>query len=420
MSDHGALTGLSDDDHSQYVLADGSRDITGNQTVNGVVTAEDFVDDADNTAIKLLDANKTFYVRTTGSDSNNGLSAQYAFLTFERAIEETQKWRTGDKSITINVGSGNYTKTSHIDPAHSDGHRITWTGDADEYTSRTINNIDASTTPYVTGIDTFDFDVSLPAGSGAAAGQFIIVKEASGGTNPNLVKGCHLITWWDYNNNIATVTVARNSNSSKLPSGTITANVTLVRTVSVTSTAQGIYSTSGKHCGNWNNMVFRGCADYVGVWLLNQSKIVLQDNFATAMWEENLKCMNSTIEAKGSVHSFAFNYIVSASDGGFVTLRAGSILSGAAGLAARAYNNGMLDLLASEVCYGGYVYNVQALQGGFVSAQNVNVEGCATTGSNAFYVTSGGGIDSSGATNDAATARGQESAPGGNGSYHVY
>jgi len=34
VTDHGALTGLADDDHTQYSLADGSRDFTG--TVNGV------------------------------------------------------------------------------------------------------------------------------------------------------------------------------------------------------------------------------------------------------------------------------------------------------------------------------------------------------------------------------------------------
>lgn len=38
-TDHGTLTGLADDDHPQYVLADGTRDITGNLTVNGEVIA---------------------------------------------------------------------------------------------------------------------------------------------------------------------------------------------------------------------------------------------------------------------------------------------------------------------------------------------------------------------------------------------
>jgi len=37
--DHGALTGLDDDDHTQYLLADGTRDVDGSLTVTGIATA---------------------------------------------------------------------------------------------------------------------------------------------------------------------------------------------------------------------------------------------------------------------------------------------------------------------------------------------------------------------------------------------
>jgi len=37
VTDHGALTGLSDDDHSQYLLTDGTRTLTGNQDFGGNV-----------------------------------------------------------------------------------------------------------------------------------------------------------------------------------------------------------------------------------------------------------------------------------------------------------------------------------------------------------------------------------------------
>lgn len=41
VTDHGALTGLGDDGHTQYVLADGTRAITGTLTVSGQVLAGD-------------------------------------------------------------------------------------------------------------------------------------------------------------------------------------------------------------------------------------------------------------------------------------------------------------------------------------------------------------------------------------------
>lgn len=44
-SDHGVLTGLGDDDHSQYLLADGSRTLSGNLTVTGTVDGRDVAAD---------------------------------------------------------------------------------------------------------------------------------------------------------------------------------------------------------------------------------------------------------------------------------------------------------------------------------------------------------------------------------------
>ncbi|KKM88653.1 hypothetical protein LCGC14_1256550, partial [marine sediment metagenome] len=38
-TDHGNLVGLSDDDHTQYLLADGTRDLSGNLTITGTVGA---------------------------------------------------------------------------------------------------------------------------------------------------------------------------------------------------------------------------------------------------------------------------------------------------------------------------------------------------------------------------------------------
>ena len=36
-TDHGNLSGLSDDDHTQYLLADGTRDLDGDLTVTGTM-----------------------------------------------------------------------------------------------------------------------------------------------------------------------------------------------------------------------------------------------------------------------------------------------------------------------------------------------------------------------------------------------
>lgn len=45
VSDHGALTGLGDDDHTQYLLADGTRTLAGDLTVTGTVDGRDVAAD---------------------------------------------------------------------------------------------------------------------------------------------------------------------------------------------------------------------------------------------------------------------------------------------------------------------------------------------------------------------------------------
>ncbi len=40
VTDHGALSGLADDDHTHYLLADGTRDLTGNLAVDALVTVD--------------------------------------------------------------------------------------------------------------------------------------------------------------------------------------------------------------------------------------------------------------------------------------------------------------------------------------------------------------------------------------------
>jgi hypothetical protein len=370
---------------------------------------------------KLLDASKTIYVRTNGNDSNGGYESADAFLTPARAIRETQKYRTGDYTITINLGEGQYSVADALDPAHSDGHNITWEGIATEYTSQTVNNIDASTTSYGTGLEYIDFDVNLPPGSGTTVNDYVLIKETSGGTNPNLVKGCHEIVAWNGTTNVATVRCVRTDSSTTLPSGTITANLTLVKTILGFSNAHGIYSIAGKHCGNWKEMVLTGSSGKVGVSMGHGSKILLSDNFGTSCWDTNLSAVwGSNVLANKTVHSYAYSYIVSASTGSFISLRNHAILNGGGNLAVRAFNNATVDFLLSEVYCGGHPYNIQALRGGFVFAGESNVEGCVSSGSIGFYVSSGGGIDLTDATDDAESSRGQGVAPQGNGSYHVY
>lgn len=65
LTDHGALAGLTDDDHTQYLLADGSRDITGAQFTREIQVRT-------GSALIVLDAGNTDYAGFThdGADFN--------------------------------------------------------------------------------------------------------------------------------------------------------------------------------------------------------------------------------------------------------------------------------------------------------------------------------------------------------------
>jgi hypothetical protein len=63
-----------------------------------------------------LTANRTYYVRTDGSDSNNGLtdSAGGAFLTIQKAIDTVASIDLGPFNVTIQVRAGTYTSGATV------------------------------------------------------------------------------------------------------------------------------------------------------------------------------------------------------------------------------------------------------------------------------------------------------------------
>lgn len=105
-------------------------------------------------ARQKLTANRTYYVTTTGSDSNDGLSAGSPFLTIQKAIDTIATFDLGLFDVTIDVANGTYTGAVVLKPLITSGGQVTIEGDT-ATPSNVLLNIssgDAITASHQTGI----------------------------------------------------------------------------------------------------------------------------------------------------------------------------------------------------------------------------------------------------------------------------
>ena len=135
-SDHGALTGLGDDDHTQYILASGSRALTGDWTNTGrrireTGTAEVSAS-APSTPVTGLIWLDTAQSPSSGDSSSLAcryVTADYTVLQEDTAIMVNT---VNDVTITLPAGTLSTGKVVYVKQKHSGGSTITIAADTGE------------------------------------------------------------------------------------------------------------------------------------------------------------------------------------------------------------------------------------------------------------------------------------------------
>lgn len=143
------------------------------------------------TGRELLTANRTYYVRTNGSDSNNGLAntSGGAFLTIQKAIDVAASLDLGIYNVTISVADGTYSQALNLKTTVGAG-SVALVGNNTTWSNVKLNNAGSGNqftlnVPGNWSISGFQLDKTGGSGSAIVAngsGASIIVDKVIFGT----------------------------------------------------------------------------------------------------------------------------------------------------------------------------------------------------------------------------------------------
>jgi hypothetical protein len=418
VTDHGALTGLADDDHTQYILADGTREFTGNVTVNAALTVTGNADVTGNVNVtedvnvtgdvlcetltvnaattllgdtnvsgeltvdyqpvtRTLVADLTFYVRTTGNDSNNGLTANSAFATVQKAITESYKYHTDGYTLTVNVGAGHYTSNTLEMSHHNSDLNIV--GEYDETINASVDAV-SSIGSGPTGFEYIDITSTFTGSFDVTVGDYVIVKSASGGSNPVWTLGCHEITSWNSGNREAIFRVWRADTTVPVPNTSVVLDeITLLNTKITFSGTNGIEVHSGGHGGRWDNIMLEG-PGLVGVYLDYGATGIVMANCGFSEWVTSVGSYASVFSGADTWHSYA-EAGIQAYAGSHVELNNGAV-TGVSGYGLEAALNSGISFYSSDLIACGYTsYAAFCSRNGYINFTSARIRpGGGTTG----------------------------------------
>jgi len=212
--------------------------------------------------IQKITTDTTFYVATTGNDTTGDGSSGSPWATLGKALSYIGGycWDTSTVTVTIQLGDGAYTMTSTTEVAHPCGPGLAIVGE--NIYSKTMSSVVSSS-----GSEgAWSLVLQLDDVANIAADDWVIVRPATGGTNPTYAQGFHKVTNVDSGNN--RITVYSDHLNETAPSGAVAATVIVIKTRLNYNGCDGILVRNG------NTLGFLDKAAIIGDGTANKSGIV--------------------------------------------------------------------------------------------------------------------------------------------------
>lgn len=329
---------------------------------------------------QVLTEDLDVYIAVSGNDVTGSGRVDDPFFSIHKALDYIAHIIPANFQINIHCDEGIYTLDRNIVPTHAYGGAINITGEKTNVnTTLTISNIDVSysTDASFPNLQYFDCDIDLSGDSPSVkVGYFIRIKDATGGTNHDALRGMHEIIAWDSGTETATIRVWSKVDVAALPTGSITAtNADVLQTIfkfdeSIDDHALEI---NGFHAGKWNWVVIRGNQNMFdarrGIRCQGGGTFVAQSPCGLHNFDIGIECFNgSSVEFAAGMVSKIFTIACSTSAGSNVRLNFTAYVSGCGQSAAWCQGGGNITLGDSIVVACAETYCVLCQRGGTVEA----------------------------------------------------
>jgi len=366
---------------------------------------------------KVISADTTFYVATTGSDTTGDGSSGSPWATLRKALSYLDEYRIlGSAKVTISIAKGKYTETSQVPVNHPNGDRIRIVGSTP--LSRTMSSVQS-----VSGSSAnYDIVVNVNSVADISVGDYVIFRDCANGTRPQCMFGLWPVTDVDAVNTRITVKSRQVVNS---PSGAVTANLTVLQTILSFTGCSGLYMSYGARIGNRVDdiglayIVLEGdrTASTFGLACNGGAQVNIENSIGVYGFNINVMASGGT-STIGSQKSAVMNVSYGNTGGLYVgmgsSVNVGTILScGNTGYGVKAYLNSVAILGAGITCGNGI--GLQAVEGGVTHSDGVcafNTYGAKAVGASYICYAC---FDKTGNTTDASPTA--DTAPGATGDY---